>query len=134
MCEIARRCRFSATFRHYKYFFHLDQGMDLEAMQLAASMLVGEHDFRNFCKMDALNVQSFTRRIVSAAISAVPWYVRMCGFRITILDIGMGNTVHSSGQQPVQPFTKFLAGFTVWCLFRVLIRILLFEWFFSMLA
>eukprot|EP00026_Physarum_polycephalum_P008235 Phypoly_transcript_08314.p1 GENE.Phypoly_transcript_08314~~Phypoly_transcript_08314.p1 ORF type:complete len:505 (+),score=101.49 Phypoly_transcript_08314:107-1516(+) len=56
--------RFSALYRTYKYFFVPD-GLDLEAMKLAAKSFIGEHDFRNFCKMDVENVKSFTRVILS---------------------------------------------------------------------
>ena len=33
--------------------------LDIPAMQQAASYLVGEHDFRNFCKMDVEHVLTF---------------------------------------------------------------------------
>lgn len=45
-------CRFSAFDREYKYFIVQDGSLDLGAMQEAASYLVGDHDFRNFCKAD----------------------------------------------------------------------------------
>ncbi|KZT05310.1 tRNA pseudouridine synthase [Laetiporus sulphureus 93-53] len=61
--------RFSCRYRHYKYFFN-PQGLDLAAMQDAASRLVGEHDFRNICKVDASKqLTIFTRRILSADIN-----------------------------------------------------------------
>ncbi|TFY62448.1 hypothetical protein EVJ58_g3858 [Rhodofomes roseus] len=63
--------RFSCRWRHYKYFFS-PRGLDLAAMQDAASRLVGEHDFRNLCKVDASKqLTSFTRSILSAAINPV---------------------------------------------------------------
>ena len=37
--------------REYKYFLLLDGGEDLEAMRASAALFVGEHDFRNFCKV-----------------------------------------------------------------------------------
>ncbi len=37
--------------REYKYFLLLDGGEDLEAMRAGAALFVGEHDFRNFCKV-----------------------------------------------------------------------------------
>lgn len=41
-------------------------------MQEAVDKLIGEHDYRNFCKMDVGNgVVNYTRKIVSAEISAV---------------------------------------------------------------
>jgi tRNA pseudouridine38/39 synthase len=42
--------RFSCLYRVYKYFFPIGT-MDVELMREAAGKLVGEHDFRNFCKV-----------------------------------------------------------------------------------
>ena len=42
--------RFSATQRTYKYFFSRGH-LDVRAMETAARQLLGEHDFRNFCKV-----------------------------------------------------------------------------------
>lgn len=66
--------RFSCQHRHYKYFFSrldgpLDKGLDVEAMRDAAARLVGEHDFRNLCKLDKTKqITNFRRRILSASI------------------------------------------------------------------
>ena len=66
--------RFSCSWRQYKYLFTFDArgpggpAVDIGAMQAAARMLEGEHDFRNFCKPDVENVHSFERRILSAEI------------------------------------------------------------------
>lgn len=63
--------RFSCRWRHYRYFFS-PRGLDLSAMQDAASRLIGEHDFRNLCKVDPTKqLTSFTRRILSATIDPV---------------------------------------------------------------
>jgi len=59
--------RFSCLNRVYKYFFYRDS-LDIEAMRTAASDLIGEHDYRNFCKMDVVNVSHFRRRIDHVAI------------------------------------------------------------------
>ena len=62
--------RFSAKRRTYKYYFVVDK-LDVAAMQTAAQMFVGEHDFRNFCKMDISGgVTHFMRKILSIDISA----------------------------------------------------------------
>ena len=57
-----------------------------QKMQVAASKLLGEHDFRNFCKMDVVNVQSFSRRVVSFEIAPFSASVRyraiFCGDRV----------------------------------------------------
>lgn len=34
-------------------------------MESSCKRLIGEHDFRNFCKMDAANVHNYKRRITS---------------------------------------------------------------------
>jgi tRNA pseudouridine38/39 synthase len=88
--------RFSGRWRQYKYFFWDDGSMDLGAMRDAAARLVvrcayafacvfactlalthtrlralqGDHDFRNFCKMDVVNVSNFVRRIHFVTVDA----------------------------------------------------------------
>ncbi|CDJ26272.1 unnamed protein product [Triticum aestivum] len=47
--------RFSCLGREYKYLFWKG-GLDVSKMQKAALKFIGEHDLRNFCKMDAANV------------------------------------------------------------------------------
>ncbi|KAF8183756.1 pseudouridine synthase [Mycena galopus ATCC 62051] len=63
--------RFNCKSRHYKYFFAPDN-LDIRLMREAASLLVGLHDFRNFCKLDpAKQLTTYVRRIMSADISPV---------------------------------------------------------------
>ncbi|KAJ7145805.1 pseudouridine synthase [Mycena epipterygia] len=63
--------RFACKSRHYKYFFAPD-GLDIRLMTEAASLLVGGHDFRNFCKLDpAKQLTTYRRRIMSADINPV---------------------------------------------------------------
>lgn len=63
--------RFSCLHRHYKYFFS-PRGLDISRMQDAASRLVGEHDFRNLCKLDpAKQITVFRRRVVRADLEPV---------------------------------------------------------------
>lgn len=81
--------RFDCTYRHYKYFFTLGapsalawqpgsgsqfaNRLDVDRMRDAASRLLGEHDFRNLCKVDASKqITNFVRRIDGATIDAVP--------------------------------------------------------------
>lgn len=59
--------RFSCLHREYKYFF-LDDGLDVDKMRMACRKLQGEHDFRNFCKMDAANIHNFVRQITEIDI------------------------------------------------------------------
>lgn len=61
--------RFSCLGREYKYLFWKGS-LDIPKMQNAASKFIGEHDFRNFCKMDATNVSNYKRRITDFDISA----------------------------------------------------------------
>lgn len=69
--------RFSCTFRHYKYFFHSSEmnpsgPLDISKMEEAARMFVGEHDFRNFCKVDgSKQIKNFKRLVLSASILPV---------------------------------------------------------------
>ncbi|KAG6819260.1 hypothetical protein H0H93_013616 [Arthromyces matolae] len=65
--------RFSCTYRHYKYFFSTDTTpgtvLDVERMRTAAAHLIGEHDFRNLCKLDpAKQITMFKRRVLTAEI------------------------------------------------------------------
>eukprot|EP00756_Hemistasia_phaeocysticola_P048879 Hpha_TRINITY_DN23291_c0_g1::TRINITY_DN23291_c0_g1_i1::g.30226::m.30226/K01855/PUS3, DEG1; tRNA pseudouridine38/39 synthase len=60
--------RFSCSARVYKYFFTRG-ALDVGRMQEGCRLLEGEHDFRNFCKIDVLNVSNFTRRILHASVS-----------------------------------------------------------------
>ncbi|KAF8602992.1 tRNA pseudouridine synthase [Ceratobasidium sp. AG-I] len=69
--------RFSCQYRHYKYFFTRSGrsnpgGLDTAAMRDAACRLVGEHDFRNFCKLDpSKQIENFSRRVLGAWIERV---------------------------------------------------------------
>jgi tRNA pseudouridine(38-40) synthase len=69
--------RFSAAYRQYRYFF-VKKDMNIVAMQKAASYFLGEHDFRNFCKLDIANVTNFRREIFSAEIK--PFYKFSAGY------------------------------------------------------
>lgn len=60
--------RFSCLSREYKYFFWREN-LNILAMEDSCKKLIGEHDFRNFCKMDAANVHNYKRRITSFDIS-----------------------------------------------------------------
>lgn len=63
--------RFSCIYREYKYFFS-GEGLDLELMKYACLKFIGNHDFRNFCKMDVVNVSNFIRRVLSFRIERMP--------------------------------------------------------------
>ncbi|XP_026666419.1 tRNA pseudouridine(38/39) synthase isoform X2 [Phoenix dactylifera] len=61
--------RFSCLSREYRYLFWKGN-LDIVAMQEAAKKFIGEHDFRNFCKMDAANVNNYKRHITIFDISS----------------------------------------------------------------
>lgn len=60
--------RFNARYREYKYFVVTNDYLDVNRMRIAGRLLVGEHDFRNFCKPDVTAVKSFVRRILDVRI------------------------------------------------------------------
>ncbi|XP_020548060.1 tRNA pseudouridine(38/39) synthase isoform X2 [Sesamum indicum] len=59
--------RFSCLSREYKYFFWREN-LNIIVMETAGKKFIGEHDFRNFCKMDAANVHNYMRHITSFEI------------------------------------------------------------------
>ncbi|ODV64194.1 pseudouridine synthase DEG1 [Ascoidea rubescens DSM 1968] len=60
--------RFSCKHRHYRYIFYKSD-LDIDLMNIAAKKYEGEHDFRNFCKVDgSKQITSFSRRIISSNI------------------------------------------------------------------
>lgn len=79
--------RFDCQYRHYKYFFSRGAPfvhsssvqlhgpippLDIDAMRSAAQRFLGEHDFRNFCKVDpSKQMDNFTRRIDGISIDPV---------------------------------------------------------------
>jgi len=68
--------RFNCRRRHYKYFFNSlpppSPPLDLDRLRDAASRLVGEHDFRNFCKLDgSKQIERYGRRIDRTEISVL---------------------------------------------------------------
>lgn len=81
--------RFSCRARHYRYFFTTPAvagvSLDVSAMAKAASMFLGTHDFRNFCKLDASKqITNFERTIFRATIEPVDgdegvWYFELQG-------------------------------------------------------
>ena len=73
--------RFSCTSRTYKYFFPCGN-LDLSRMLQAARALIGEHDFRNLCKMDVGNgVVTYRRRITAVDLAICQHESRTCRMR-----------------------------------------------------
>lgn len=63
--------RFSCLYRHYKYFFY-GGDVDINKMNKAASLFMGEHDFRNFCKVDgSKQITNFQRGVLASSIMRV---------------------------------------------------------------
>ncbi|KAJ9106124.1 hypothetical protein QFC21_001266 [Naganishia friedmannii] len=66
--------RFSCQTRHYRYFFNRtpipgQRPLNMVKMQEAADRLLGEHDFRNFCKVDgSKQIENHCRRVHSAVV------------------------------------------------------------------
>lgn len=75
--------RFSCRYRVYRYYF-ANGSLDLERMRQAARFLVGTHNFRNFCKLDVVNVDNFVREILSVEIVSsvqAPGLISYCEIR-----------------------------------------------------
>ena len=63
--------RFSCINRHYKYLFNGD-GLDISSMDIGAHLFEGEHDFRNFCKLDgSKQITNYKRTIISSKIEKI---------------------------------------------------------------
>ena len=62
--------RFSAGSRTYRYFFH-QRHMNLDKMKQGLAYMVGNHDFRNLCKLNVEEVSNFHRQIHQANIFPV---------------------------------------------------------------
>ena len=86
---IAVALRFSTEWRAYKYFHLFEEGLNVEAMSRAAGMLVGYHDFRNFCTLDSSNYLSRLKRtVMECSLEEVSLPVReQLGMRCVVLSI-----------------------------------------------
>ncbi|XP_076237384.1 tRNA pseudouridine(38/39) synthase [Calliopsis andreniformis] len=61
--------RFNCKFRKYRYFFPRGN-LNIHAMDKAVKYTIGDHDFRNICKMDVGNgVVKYKRTITDAEVS-----------------------------------------------------------------
>ena len=75
--------RFNCLNRSYKYFFPKGN-LKIELMEEAAQHLIGEHDFRNFCKPDP-NVDHSIRNIMD--ISIVPFSADLDGYQMMVAKV-----------------------------------------------
>jgi tRNA pseudouridine(38-40) synthase len=64
--------RFACTRRSYRYFFTKGD-LDIARMKEACALLIGQHDFRNFCKIDKSKGpnQSYCRHIIDFQVEPV---------------------------------------------------------------
>ena len=72
--------RFSCISRSYRYFFP-KFNRDIKLMEEAASYLIGEHDFRNFCKYSPEQTKHCIRKINSITFGDAGndiWYFEIC--------------------------------------------------------
>ena len=73
--------RFQCKSRSYRYLFHMFN-KDLDKMKEAASYLIGEHDYRSFCKFSPSNTQHCVRKIYSIEFNEIRnglWYFQIVG-------------------------------------------------------
>jgi tRNA pseudouridine38/39 synthase len=73
------KARFNAESRTYRYYF-LRRALDLDAMRRAGALLQGVHDYRNFCKMDVVNVHNYMREIRKVDVVEVD--AQLCFLRV----------------------------------------------------
>jgi len=59
--------RYDCLSREYMYFF-MRRGLDVKKMDEACQLLVGQHDFRNLCKLNVVQNESFVRAVLHAGI------------------------------------------------------------------
>jgi tRNA pseudouridine(38-40) synthase len=67
-CEVPNdfSARFQTIEREYHFYFE-SEGLNIKSMQIAASYLVGHHNFKNFCKWTEQYAKSGTTRKIFAA-------------------------------------------------------------------
>ena len=69
--DVEKSARFDCTKRIYRYYFPKGD-LDIDAMRDGGKRLVGEKDYRNFCKMDVSNgVVVFHRRIDNVSLHII---------------------------------------------------------------
>lgn len=104
-----------------KYVYVLDETPDIEAMREAAELLLGEHDFRNFCVNPRMK-KSTVRRVDRINIEREGAYIRFTfhgnGFlqnmvRIlvgTLLEVGCGRMSREQVEQVLEARERQKAG------------------------
>ena len=109
--------RFSCTMREYKYFictdaykpllmkgfcWHIPKELDLEAMRAAAAYLIGEHDFKSFCAVNA-QVKTTVRTIYACSVTKADDIITIRvtgnGFLYNMVRIIAGTLIQVGGGQ-----------------------------------
>jgi len=83
--------RFSASGRHYKYFF-VKRNLNLDKMDKGLNCMVGKHDFRNLCKINAKEVYNFERVIYEAKVAETRGECGEANINSSILQDGNENS------------------------------------------
>ncbi len=106
-----------------RYLYRIEEPLNLEKMQEAASYLVGTHDFKSFCANRHMK-KSTVRTIydISFELADGILYIRYCGdgflyhmVRIltgTLIEIGMGDLLPTQLPTIFESQNRELAGFT----------------------
>eukprot|EP00750_Incisomonas_marina_P003516 INCI13171.1.p1 GENE.INCI13171.1~~INCI13171.1.p1 ORF type:complete len:516 (-),score=86.98 INCI13171.1:174-1721(-) len=97
--------RFDCYSRTYRYFFFAND-LNLRRMATAMSKLVGQHDFRNFCKVDPVNVSNFVRQILQFGIHRVSDHQQTGNVRLGGLPFIATSAADDGRPNPPTP-TKF---------------------------
>lgn len=105
-----------------KYIFDLNQQLDVEKMESAAALLIGEHDFQSFCgkKMKKSSVRSLNEIKLKERNGELQIYYRGSGFlfhmvRIitgTLIEVGRGERTPESVAQVLAARERARVGFT----------------------
>lgn len=106
-----------------RYLYRIEEPLNLQKMQEAASYLMGTHDFKSFCANRHMK-KSTVRTIYDISFELVDGilYIRYCGdgflyhmVRIltgTLIEIGMGDLLPTQLPAILESQNRALAGFT----------------------
>lgn len=106
-----------------RYLYRIEEPLNLQKMQEAASYLMGTHDFKSFCANRHIK-KSTVRTIYDISFELVDGilYIRYCGdgflyhmVRIltgTLIEIGMGDLLPTQLPAILESQNRALAGFT----------------------
>ncbi|KAF9507994.1 hypothetical protein BS47DRAFT_1488554 [Hydnum rufescens UP504] len=101
--------RFSCQYRHYKYIFTTGTSPrhDIAAMRDAAARLVGEHDFRNMCKLDATKqITNYRRTILNATIEPFQQFFDADYGEDSVVHPASDHTGHHAWPLPYDQYTS----------------------------